>query len=290
MGHHSAADRLLHRLALTSLTLAWLAWGHGLFVAPRSYELVTRMPIEEWRAAADLTTMFPFWVASLIVLAYVPLAALELIPVGVTAVVSSLTAWHLWTQGDETTFLVRPGLEPPLVIATALAAAAGGLAAAAVLWAVVRSGWRSGQTLGALPQRGPVRLASLLVVAAWVGIAVVAQLAPRVRLAPEDDIEPGTAFGITVLVHLPFILATLWIVPTCVLGAAGRMPPIGVALNAVALLVASLWVRSVSPQLHELIPTLRYPLEVGMAVAVLALLLLLAGRNPGDARVAPRPR
>ncbi|QCX26678.1 hypothetical protein [Nocardioides jishulii] len=87
-------------------------------------------------------------------------------------------------------------------------------------------------------------VAALITLLGWLGVAVARYLSPMVTVAPEHEIEPGGAFGIFFLLIAPYLMASLWVVPTGI--AALVRPAAGWALaltmvNAVALCLFAVW-------------------------------------------------
>lgn len=232
-----------------------------------------------------MALVVPYWVVSLLVLVYVPLAVLVRVPASVTAVASLSLAALLVSLLSEATLLPGPDLAPPLTVAMLLA----GASTAAACAAVVHRDQRLGMTAGvSLPVPLLARCGAALVLIGWVTIIIVWQLAPQVHLAPEDDVEPGEAFGISVLAIWPYAVATTWMVPAGVAGVLGRLFPALIAFNALILLGATTWVR-LGFRLDELVPMTGPALQWGTRLAAVALSLLaaLCVRDELRPRVAP---
>lgn len=90
--------------------------------------------------------------------------------------------------------------------------------------------------------------AALLVLVGWLGPAFVWGFVPTVTVPEEYSIEPGGAFGIFYFLFVPYVAASLWVVPSSLaaMAFARSLWPLSLllsGLNATALACLAAWIR-----------------------------------------------
>lgn len=100
-------------------------------------------------------------------------------------------------------------------------------------------------------------LAALLVLAGWLALLGTFVLGPFRELSPEQDIEPGEAFGLGVFLLLPFYAMSLVVVPALLLALFGWLPRLITGFVSPVLALFGWWTNHAeNASLHRVLPTL----------------------------------
>ncbi|MBE7323946.1 hypothetical protein IEQ44_04690 [Nocardioides sp. Y6] len=144
-------------------------------------------------------------------------------------------------------------------------------------------------------------LAVLLVLVSWLAVLGTWNFGPVNQLPPEQDIEPGEAFGLGFFLLLPFYAASLVALPALLVALVGWLPRLITGGVSPVLVLFGLWINSEeNASLHRVFPTLETVAALAVWAGGIALVLVVveaihlatpAGRRSWDAAGrAPRPR
>lgn len=123
---------------------------------------------------------------------------------------------------------------------------------------------------------------AVLVLVGWLGPVFVSFFVPAVTVPEEHSIEPGGAFGIFYLLVVPYVAASLWVVPSSLaaMAFARSIWPLSLLLSglnaaALACLAAWIWLGDFD-QLLRVQPHFGTAATLGAVAAGAAVLMLIA--------------
>lgn len=119
-------------------------------------------------------------------------------------------------------------------------------------------------------------LAALLVMVGWLAILGTWFFGPTAYLSPEQDIEPGEGFALTVFFVLPLYAMSLVVLPAALAALLGWLPRLITGCVSPVLICFGLWINhEENASLHRVFPTLDTVAVLAAGAGAVALVLAL---------------